>query len=548
MKINNLAVKYFKAYEYISLDFKQDNCLIYGENGTGKSSLYEALHSVFYYDNIKNISKIDINEYYKNRNYKNKDIEISLDFDNGEKFNIIGNKIEKNDFIYYNKDGRKIGDKVIFPNFYFANEKILDRFVKENFYITLKDTLLFYFIELSSIASSANEEEFKHYRTNSIFNDFKDIESFKKRLIDRNKKPENETEYAFIRRLINQEISKQNKYLKFLFDHKIPLKEINEIIKDKFKEKFTISFDFEEARLEYEADLKFIEPVIKIKIDDISSNGKLYHHFNEAKLKIISVAIFFALAKKYETKKTGGLKLLVLDDFLSSLDMANRKYIMQYIFDEFRDYQKIILTHNIHFFNLIIKLTSLNNENNKWEFKKTFIFNNKPEMYSYKTNYIQRAQDELKNGNLDTTANLLRKEFERICAEFEELLQIGKKEELKHIIDKIKSGSEVPLYKAYQFLNNFIDTCKQTIKSDKSSDEKISQIEKFLNSINKSTLKLYNNLQKDISENEFLKNTILNPSSHYDIETEIYQKECEDAIIQLEKLNKKLESIKGNHI
>ena len=58
MKIQKIHIKYFKAYEDFSIDFNKNNCLIYGENGTGKSSLYEALHSIFYYDNVRNISKI----------------------------------------------------------------------------------------------------------------------------------------------------------------------------------------------------------------------------------------------------------------------------------------------------------------------------------------------------------------------------------------------------------------------------------------------------------------------------------------------------------
>ena len=42
---------------------------------------------------------------------------------------------------------------------------------------------------------------------------------------------------------------------------------------------------------------------LQIKIDEIEYGGKLSQHFNEAKLKLIGVAIYFALAKKYEIQQ-----------------------------------------------------------------------------------------------------------------------------------------------------------------------------------------------------------------------------------------------------
>lgn len=545
MKIQNIHIKYFKVYEDFSIDFNKNNCLIYGENGTGKSSFYEALHSIFYYDNVRNISKIKIEEYYKNRNFKSKDIEIHLNLDDGKKISIVYDKISNNDFIYFNNSGKKIGDKVIFPNFYFANEKVLNRLIKENFYIAIKDTLSFYFKQCCSIANANEDPNYKPYHTESVFHEFKDIEALKRKILNEETKPENETEDSFIRRIINNKIKQKNIYLKFILDHKIPQDKINSILKDKFKENIFISFDFEGARLEYSDILKFIEPKIKIKINNEDCKGKLHHHFNEAKLKLISLAIYFAIAKQYENSKSGGFKLLVLDDFLSSLDMANRKYIMQYILDEFKDYQKIILTHNLHFFNLITKLLKLNNVESDWEYKKLFIFDNKPEIYDHHISYISRAEEELKKANLDTATNLLRKEFERVCSEFEEVLQIGKKEELKHIIDKIKGGSAIPSYNAYKFLNKFICTCKDLIQNSKNLDSIRSQLINFLDSKNKEILKLDSNIQKDILENEFLKNTILNPGSHHDIENECYQKELIDTIEQLKKLDEKLKLIQG---
>jgi len=73
--------------------------------------------------------------------------------------------------------------------------------------------------------------------------------------------------------------------------------EINSIIV-RFEETFKISFSITPAQSGNSDILEFNPPIIKIKIDDIECDGKLSHHFNEAKLKLIGVAIYFALAKK----------------------------------------------------------------------------------------------------------------------------------------------------------------------------------------------------------------------------------------------------------
>ena len=541
MKIQKIHIKYFKAYEDFSIDFNKNNCLIYGENGTGKSSLYEALHSIFYYDNVRNISKIKIEEDYKNRSFKNKDIEICLNLDDGKTISIESDEINNNDFVYFNNSGKKIGDKVIFPNFYFANEKILNRLVKENFYIAIKDTLSFYFKQFCSIADANEDSNYKPYHTESVFHEFKDIEALKRKILNENIKPENETEDLYIRRIIESKIKQQNQYLKIILN-KIPRDKINSILKDNFKENISISFDFEGARLDDSDILKFIEPNIKIKINDEDYKGKLYHHFNEAKLKLISVAIYFAIAKQYENSKLGGLKSLVLDDFLSSLDMANRKYIMQYILDEFKDYQKIILTHNLHFFNVIIKLLKLNNVESDWECKKLFIFDDKPEIYDHHTSYISRAEEELKKANLDTAANLLRKEFERICSEFEEALQIGKKEEMKIIIENLKNTSKIPFYNAYKNLIKILENFEDIIGKKCNS---LATLQDYIKKQKDSILKFDKCKIKEIKINDFIKNILLNPMSHYDIENECYEKEFKDAIEQLKKLDEKLKIVQG---
>ncbi|MCF6245218.1 MAG: AAA family ATPase, partial [Sulfurovum sp.] len=60
MKINSIELKNFKFHKELNFNIEKKNCIIYGENGTGKSSVYWSLVSVFKKD------LIDISD-FKNR-------------------------------------------------------------------------------------------------------------------------------------------------------------------------------------------------------------------------------------------------------------------------------------------------------------------------------------------------------------------------------------------------------------------------------------------------------------------------------------------------
>jgi len=97
-------------------------------------------------------------------------------------------------------------------------------------------------------------------------------------------------------------------------------------------------------------DFKFTRPVIEF---GIQIDGKTVHRpqtfLNEAKLTQLALSVRFAasLVNLHESD----LKLQVLDDLLVSLDMSNRMKVVEILLSEqFENYQKIILTHDLGFF------------------------------------------------------------------------------------------------------------------------------------------------------------------------------------------------------
>jgi len=105
-------------------------------------------------------------------------------------------------------------------------------------------------------------------------------------------------------------------------------------------------------------DFRFTHPVIEF---GIQIDGETIHRpqtfLNEAKLTQLALSVRFAasLVNLHESD----LKLLVLDDLLVSLDMSNRMKVVEILLTEqFDNYQKVILTHDLGFFREFQRLIS----------------------------------------------------------------------------------------------------------------------------------------------------------------------------------------------
>jgi energy-coupling factor transporter ATP-binding protein EcfA2 len=76
-----------------------------------------------------------------------------------------------------------------------------------------------------------------------------------------------------------------------------------------------------------------------------------YHEvFNEAKLSAMAICLFFAAL---QTCPIAGPRLLVLDDVLIGLDMANRRKVVNLVQELFPDWQIIILTYHKAWFEIL---------------------------------------------------------------------------------------------------------------------------------------------------------------------------------------------------
>jgi len=352
-------VNYKFFYGEFELLVDGENLLVYGENGSGKSSIYKALE-LLTREKIENLAE-------DSRNIFNEtgEIEIEFGFTNGTEFTIT-------------EDTEKLPDYVDFLKGLSVFRPMLD----------YKKLLKVHYSE-----KPGNKEINLYGMFRQLLKDYP---------ID------NETVLSDIKDL--------NKYfdeLKKVVDGQL-LANVNHLMHSYFDNDIRIdSFDY---KVIIDDETGGAEPVVNMIIDFKENQIKNYHSFlNEARLSALAVSIYFASIKRL----IGGLeqesiKLLVLDDLLISLDMSNRLKLLNILKEEFTDFQIFFFTHDKELFELY---------KNKMDWKKFELYLDdsedihKPILKSGKSE-IERAKEYFAKKDYDCCALLLRKGFEKILKSY----------------------------------------------------------------------------------------------------------------------------------
>ena len=151
---------------------------------------------------------------------------------------------------------------------------------------------------------------------------------------------------------------------------------------------------------------------------------------NEARLSGLALALYLGgrLACT-PSRETTSLKLLVLDDVLIGLDHANRLPVLDLLRSEFTDWQIVLLTHDRGWFDLTRDLVS---EDNWvcWEVQEGDRQAAVPQPITRETHtrpakaLLARAREQLKLGYVEAAANYTRQAFEHGLRKGCELLKV----------------------------------------------------------------------------------------------------------------------------
>lgn len=428
-RIKQIKLKNFKFfYGEVPIDLERKNAVIFGENGSGKSSLYWALYtflqSVFKSD-ISKVQKYFLPEYEANlRNRFSDDADesfIILIFEDENKITtdrqisnttvnttagtLIKQTIQGSELINY-KLLSKIHD---FKNPHEINLfPIMDKDILP--FINFREVL----VRHDGVAGTSNAQEWWDYIKNGLHP--------RGRMHD----------LAY--RTFSTAVHKFNAELKFYLDSIV--ESVNDYLK-KFKQPFTVSFEFKSCSYDAfvegsttQRNHKTVAPQIIVHANfnhtSITANKQKItrpHTFlNEAKLTSIALSIRFAMLDQKLSGAVAGdtPKFLILDDVLISLDMSNREIILDIILKDFTDYQLLILTHDRNFFELLRhRIKRFGNEN--WKYIEMYESEKEgiPQPLIFESeSYIEQAEWYLKNGKFEIAGNLLRKEAENFIKQF----------------------------------------------------------------------------------------------------------------------------------
>ncbi len=527
-KIDILDIQSFKFFKDIDpLKFEKKNILIYGENGSGKSTIYWALYT-FFQSSIKNNDE-DIIKYFTKATEANPNPSSLVNiYENDDK----NSKIE---VVLKDTEGLNpertftISQESINTN---KNDLLIEKGCYAGDFITYKYIFRFFdFLHKEEInLFKLFEYDILHFISKDNYNLAKLWEEILKLKKDNPGPVKDKTEFADL-------TEKLKRFNGILFS------EINKINKPSniYLKKFgytNIKLDLRVVDGMYTRKRKFIEPRINLSIIFVTDQGKdlpisrAQSYFNEAKLTAIALSVRFAITQI--KLRDADVKILVLDDLLVSLDMSNREIVLNMLINDenFEEFQIIMLTHDKAFYEKSKRKFDFKKKN-QWKYFEMYI----EDTSSYERPYIkesiyyfEKARELFKDKQYSECANNLRKEAEELLIRFlpesESKKKGGGKLLLQGLIDKARSY--VKNEKSYQKLDTILKKLEKYDHDDKHRDfyEAIKTIN-ITRSFNERNKEKILNILYELEE---FKSTILNPQSHHDIQAVLYKKEIEEGM------------------
>lgn len=437
-RINKISIENFKFFlEPFVLEPKGKNVLMYGENGSGKSSIYWAAYTHFQ-SSLKDA--ISASKYFEKKHQdslcnlydfddRRSGIEIEfVDPNNVKKTYTDGSWAINTSSDEFMKHSTFASDfmnyKFLSAIFDFKNSKPVDLF-------KIFEEEIFPFVTLSGqcydltgvpMGKSGVEDWWRYikscYETDGVLN---------KRSKTGNVYNHDETYQAY-----------QNLIRDFNAKLQSLLTEIAKEANDKLKESKMpvqvslrldpVAFDRKINGTTRSYDGIFYNPKIILTAQLLNANGlpvssKDINHprsfFNEAKLTRMALALRLAVFdRKYRSADCA--QVIFVDDLLISLDMSNRLLVVQELLEYIDRYQLFIFTHDRTFYDLICDSISQRNMKNEWRYYEMYAVDEvvstdkvPSPWVNERKNYLQQARAFFTSYEYYASANSLRKECEK---------------------------------------------------------------------------------------------------------------------------------------
>lgn len=423
--INEIVINGFKAFpSQFKIDLEGKNLLLYGENGSGKSSIYYALHCLF-----NSFRKPDKGKkYFDPNNPQNLINRTFSPQDEGDTPYVLVNwkTGARSSFLsMITKDGCDptfarlaeldtcfINHQFLFSFFNFTNSKnanLFPIFEREILPYIYDDNIGIYvsmmYEQIVSAASKlGNKSSSKLLRKSiEIFNNkldsiISDINLHVSDIYNNNFRWDNEAPLTISLEYpqVNPQPDVYFDGLRMKWDYPLIVNKNGNLVRAKNK--------------------RIIEPVITIRIMEGGERiVKPHVYFNEAKLTAIALSIRFALLNLNNPIQGS---FLALDDMLISLDMSNRAKVVEFLLSLSDKYNIYLFTHDRAFFEFFKHKSKRHISANEWLYKEIYMGETKiPYLRASKT-YLEEAEHFINQNKFEIAGNFLRKEAEAFCKRF----------------------------------------------------------------------------------------------------------------------------------
>jgi len=567
-KIYQIKIKNFKAFQKEQIfNLKGKNVLAYGNNGSGKSSVFWALYTLTQ-SSIKKDEEVQ--KYFKNfiesdktshqslRNvFTDKDENSSIELSTIDEYGETETYTISHDTINTNNDSDTIIQELNQASD-FINYKLLHNFYSATHRQEVNLWPVFERDIFPFLMDDANHVILERIKAKTA-----DVERTPTGRPVRGRKAEAVEQRIMalnseIETLLSQIQANANDFIKkHFFNNKDVIRLSLQFAKKFNFNKITSRLwqPENEAKRYNSLHIKLIVEVFQQESGEWKSIHRIQSFLNEAQLTRIAIGIRIG-ALRTRVQITD-FKILVLDDMLISLDMSNRMPIVKMILNQnndpdlhfFDSFQKIILTHDKGFYELIKRHTSPH----QWEYYNFHAKedeNSPPNIKRDRTS-LEKAQAFLADGEYDSCGNELRKEAEAILSKYLKGLnsaaENGKFEplsnKLNHALNQITETNRRDFEKLFVKKKDMPVELIKKLQTNFTEDDTLTANQKgrltgLKNELIAYLIKQYelnNNKAKLIEETQDILQRIMNPASHSSL-VPLYESELKNAILGVQKL------------
>lgn len=406
-KITEIKIDNYKAYiepEIIKLS-KGENLFIYGENGSGKSSLFNAL-KYFLHSSVHKLLPFESNCFSTT---SNGEINVTfMDYDSHTNNIIDGSNVSY--FVSNDPDNSTNAQPFIKHGFRVCG--FLDYSQLLKVYLNKGDR--------PNLFELVNELLGEYVPTKYGFHEtFSEIVQY---ILNSTRNSCHRTDHAYVNG-VNKFVQLQQAYSQIISDLN---NEFSMLMSNYFPE-FKLEINLAEANIKLDETGRIKDTEIKgnlfINVIHYGTALRAYNNkLNEARLSAIAICLYLATLKL--KNQISDIKLLYLDDVFVGLDSANRRPILKMIMTEFSSFQIIISTYDKSWYKLAKEIIGASDV---WKFAEMYESEHitsagqivsKP-LFIYSVSMIDKARKYLydrERPDYPAAANYMRKSFEELLS------------------------------------------------------------------------------------------------------------------------------------